>query len=43
MDFSDTGCEDGRWIELAQDFVQWRDLALANVETFVSTTRELVN
>jgi hypothetical protein len=23
------GCEDGRWIELAQDRVQWRALVLA--------------
>jgi hypothetical protein len=23
------GCEDGRWMELAQDRVQWRYLALA--------------
>jgi hypothetical protein len=24
----DTGCEDGRWMELAQDRVQWRALVL---------------
>jgi hypothetical protein len=25
----ETGCEDGRWMELAQDRVQWRALVLA--------------
>jgi hypothetical protein len=29
MDLRDTGCEDGRWTELAQDRVQWRALVLA--------------
>jgi hypothetical protein len=29
MDLKETGCEDGRWIELAQDRVQWRSLVLA--------------
>jgi hypothetical protein len=29
MDLSETGCEDGRWMELAQDLVQWRALVLA--------------
>jgi hypothetical protein len=24
MDLSGTGCEDGWWMELAQDRVQWR-------------------
>jgi hypothetical protein len=27
--FRETGCEDGRWMELAQDRVQWRALVLA--------------
>jgi hypothetical protein len=26
MDLRKTGCEDGRWMELAQDRVQWRAL-----------------
>jgi hypothetical protein len=36
------GCEDGRWMELAQDRVQWRTLVLAvlNVRGLLS---ELVN
>jgi hypothetical protein len=29
MDLRETGCEDGRWMELAQDRVQWRALVLA--------------
>jgi hypothetical protein len=28
MNVRETGCEDGRWIELAQDRVQWRALVL---------------
>jgi hypothetical protein len=29
MDLRETGCEDGRWMELSQDCVQWRALVLA--------------
>jgi hypothetical protein len=29
MDLKEIGCEDGRWMELAQDRVQWRALVLA--------------
>jgi hypothetical protein len=29
MDLREIGCGDGRWIELAQDRVQWRALVLA--------------
>jgi hypothetical protein len=29
MDLRETGCEDGRWMELAQDRVQWQTLVLA--------------
>jgi hypothetical protein len=29
MDLREIGCEDGRWMELAQDRVQLRDLVLA--------------
>jgi hypothetical protein len=29
MDFREIGCEDGRWMELAEDRVQWRALLLA--------------
>jgi hypothetical protein len=30
-----TGCEDGRWMELAQDRVQWRALVLAVLNLLV--------
>jgi hypothetical protein len=26
MDLREMGCEDGRWMELAQDRIQWRGL-----------------
>jgi hypothetical protein len=29
MDLRETDCEDGRWTELAQDSVQWRNLVFA--------------
>ena len=29
------GCEDGRWMELAQDRVQWQALALAVLNLLV--------
>jgi hypothetical protein len=29
MEFRETGCENGRWMELAQHHVQWRALVLA--------------
>jgi hypothetical protein len=29
MDFRETGYEDGRWMELAKDRVQWQALVLA--------------
>jgi hypothetical protein len=29
MDLREMGCEDGRWMELAQDHVQWWTLVLA--------------
>ena len=29
MDLMEIGCEDGRWMELAQDRVQWWALVLA--------------
>jgi hypothetical protein len=38
MDLMETGCEDGRWIELAQDRVQWQALVLAvlNIQFLLS-------
>jgi hypothetical protein len=37
LDLMEIGCEDGRWMELAQDSVQWRALVLAvmNVRMFI--------
>jgi hypothetical protein len=29
MDLTEVGCDDGRWMELAQDRVQWLTLVLA--------------
>jgi hypothetical protein len=29
MELREMGCEDGRWMELAQDRVEWRALVLA--------------
>jgi hypothetical protein len=29
VDLRETGCEDGRWMELAQDRVEWWALVLA--------------
>jgi hypothetical protein len=38
MDLRETGCEDGMWVELAQDRVQWR-----GVEFSVSANTESDN
>jgi len=35
MDFWEIGCEDGRWIELAQDRVQWGALVSAVLNLLV--------
>jgi hypothetical protein len=29
MELRETGCEDGRWMDLAQDRVKWRALVVA--------------
>jgi hypothetical protein len=42
MDFRERGCEDGRWIELAQSCIQWWPLVFSGVSLLGSTTRELV-
>jgi hypothetical protein len=34
MELRETGCEDGRWMELAQDRVQWRALAPSVLNTY---------
>jgi hypothetical protein len=43
MDLRAIGCEDGRWMELAQGRVQWRLFGISGVEPSGSATRELVN
>jgi len=45
MDLKKTGCEDGRWIKLAQDRVQRRAFvgSINWVEPSGSATRELVS
>ena len=35
MDLREIGCEDGRWMELAQDHVQWQALVLAVLRLLV--------
>jgi hypothetical protein len=35
MDLIEMGCEDGRWMELAQDRVQWQALVLAVLNLLV--------
>ena len=35
MDLREIDCEDGRWIELAQDRVQWQALVLAVLNLLV--------
>jgi len=42
MDRMEIGCEDGRWMELAQDRVQWWALVLAVLNICVLLP-ELVN
>jgi hypothetical protein len=38
LDLKEIGCEDGRWMELAQDRVQWQALvsAMLNLEVLLS-------
>jgi len=35
MDLREVGCEDGKWMELAQDRVQWQALLLAVLNLLV--------
>jgi hypothetical protein len=39
MDLRETGCEEGRWLELAQDRVQWRALGISGSEHSGSVAR----
>jgi hypothetical protein len=43
MAHRDIVCEDVRWIELAQDRVQWQSLVLAVLNLLCSAVGELVN
>jgi hypothetical protein len=43
MGLREMGCEDGRWMELAQGRVSMGDFGICCVETPSSATRELVN
>lgn len=40
--FSKKGCEDGRWMELALDCVQWQVLVLVMLNSLVLLTGNLV-
>jgi hypothetical protein len=42
MDLRETGCEDGRWMEIAHDCVQWRSLVLAVLSIRVLQPEHLV-
>jgi hypothetical protein len=42
MDLREIGFEDGRWMELAQDRVQWRALILAVLELGVPLPESLL-
>ena len=42
MDHREIGCEDGRWIELAHDRVQWQALVQAVLNLLCSATGDLV-
>ena len=43
MDLREIGCENGRWMELAQVCVQWQALVLAVLKLSGSATGEFVN
>jgi hypothetical protein len=43
MELRKIDCEDGRWIELAQDSVQWRAFVTEGVELSGSATRQVVS
>jgi hypothetical protein len=45
MDLREIGCENGRWMELAQDRVQWRALIVAvlNLRDLLPENGELLN
>jgi hypothetical protein len=42
MDLREMGCEARRWMELAQDHVQWRDLVLAVLNPRVLLAKSFV-
>jgi len=41
MNLDESGCMDGRWMEQAQDFAQYRE-SISGVESSGPTTRKLV-
>jgi hypothetical protein len=41
-DLRETGCEDGRWIELAQHRAQWQTLVLTVLKLVFCCTKVLV-
>ena len=43
MDVREIGCEDGRWIELAQDRVQWQALVLVVMNLLAVLPEKYVN
>jgi hypothetical protein len=43
MDIMEKGCEDERWMELAQDRVQCMGFGISSVELLCSAARELVS
>jgi hypothetical protein len=44
IDYTETGCQVGRWMKLAQNRVQWRALGIGDVQRTgpVSVTQELI-
>ena len=43
MDLREIGCEDGRWMELAQDRFKWQALALATMECRILYNNEVLS
>jgi len=35
MDLKEIGCEDGRWMEVAQDCIQWQTLKLEVLKLWI--------
>jgi hypothetical protein len=39
LEFMDIGCEDGEWVTLFEDCIQWRAVILTGVNSFISIIR----